>query len=110
MTGLYIFLFLAIALIVLVVINEIMSSRSRTHQTAIKLKAALIDHPQGVRLRVREAFIGQDLDYCLDRLGIYTQGGSMDRGADAYNWRAENVWVEAWFQDGICVSFAERDH
>jgi hypothetical protein len=101
MTGLHIFLFVAIALMVLVVINEIMSSRSRTHQTAIKLRAALID---------REAFIGQDLDYCLDRLGIYTQGGSMDRGADAYNWRAENVWVEAWFQDGICVSFAEREH
>jgi hypothetical protein len=101
MNGLYIFLFVAIALMVLVVINEIMSSRSRTHQTAIKLRAALID---------REAFIGQDLDYCLDRLGIYTQGGSMDRGADAYNWRAENVWVEAWFQDGICVSFAEREH
>jgi hypothetical protein len=101
MTGLHIFLFVAITLIVLVVIKEIMSSRSRTHQTAIKLRAALID---------REAFIGQDLDYCLDRLGIYTQGGSMDRGADAYNWRAENVWVEAWFQDGICVSFAEREH
>jgi hypothetical protein len=101
LTGLYIFLFVPIALIVLVVINEIMSSRSRTHQTAIKLKAALID---------REAFIGKDLDYCLDRLGIYTQGGSMDRGADAYNWRAENVWIEAWFQDGICVSFAEREH
>jgi hypothetical protein len=101
LTGLYIFLFVPIALIVLVVINEIMSSRSRTHQTAIKLREALIN---------REEFIGQDLDYCLDRLGIYTQGGSMDRGADAYNWRAENVWVEAWFQDGICVSFAEREH
>jgi hypothetical protein len=96
-----IFLSLAIASIVLVVINEIILSRSRTHQTAIKLKAALID---------REAFIGKDLDYCLDRLDIYTQGGSMDRGADVYNWRAENVWVEAWFQDGICVSFAEREH
>jgi hypothetical protein len=101
MSGLSIFLFVAIALIVLVVINEIISSRSRTHQTAIKLRAALLD---------QEAFIGKDLDYCLDRLGISTQGGSMDRGADAYNWRAENVWVEAWFQDGICVSFAEREH
>jgi hypothetical protein len=100
MTGLYICLFLAIAFIILIVINEIMSSRSRSHKTAIKLKAALID---------QEAFIGQDLDYCLDRLGIYTQGGSMDRGVDAYNWRAENVWVEAWFQDGICVSFAARE-
>jgi hypothetical protein len=101
MTGLYIFLFLAIALIVIVVVNEIMSSRLRTHKTAIKLRAALTN---------REAFIGQDLDYCLDRLGSYTQGGSMDRGADAYNWRAENVWIEAWFQDGICISFAEREH
>jgi hypothetical protein len=101
MTVMYIFLFVAIALIVFIVINEIMSSRSRTHKTAIKLRAALLD---------REIFIGKDLDYCLDRLGIYTQGGSGDRGADTYSWQAENVWVEAWFQDGICVSFAEREN
>jgi hypothetical protein len=101
MNGLYIFLFVVIALIVLIVINEIMSSRSRTHKTAIKLKAASID---------REAFIGKDLDYCLERLGNYTQGGSMDYGKEVYDWRAGNIWIEIWFKNGVCTSFEVKEN
>jgi hypothetical protein len=96
-----IFLYLVVAFIVIVIIYEIISSRSRNHKTEIKLREALLD---------RETFIGKDLDYCLDQLGIYTEGGSWDRGAESYSWRAKNVWAEALFQDGVCISFAEREN
>jgi hypothetical protein len=101
MTGLQIFLFLTLASITLLAMMVIMLSRFKTRKAAVKFREALLD---------RGAFIGKDLAYFLDRLGIYAQGGSMDRGQEIYSWRAENIVVEAWFQDGICVSFEEKEY
>jgi hypothetical protein len=65
----------------------------------VKLTEALIE---------QKAFLNKDLDYCMERLGIYTQGGSMDHGVDVYSWRVGDIWVEAWFQSGVCISFESR--
>lgn len=50
-----------------------------------------------------DEFLGKDIRYVVDRVGVYTFFGSMDHGKDIAQWRESGYMAELHFQNGLCV-------
>jgi hypothetical protein len=48
-------------------------------------------------------FIGKDINYVVSKAGPHTWYGSMDYGQDVAQWSVGHLFVEVWFQSGLCT-------